>query len=139
MSSVNFELLASAAQTASMVGGIINTAGIKEMEIFVDLTAGSGTLSKFSVFLEGTSDDGTTWFELLYDTSVKNSSGAVPADEPTVTTNKRNIVGESAIVTVATKWTAQYTRFPDNVRVRVIITPTATPSETFSVKGVGKT
>ena len=139
MSAVNFEILPLAAQTASMAGGWVDVAGLKEMDVFVRVTTGSGTLSKFSVFLEGTDDDGTTSYELLADTSFKNSSGATPADEPTpISTNKRNVVGEAAIVTTETKWTAQYTRFPDKIRARVIITPTAAPSETLSVKAVGK-
>lgn len=135
MSAVNFELLASAAQTASFVGGAIDVAGIKEMEVFVELTAGSGTLTEFTLFLEGSSDDGTTWFELVADNVLKNTGTAA---DPTVTSAKRNIITEGGIVTTLTKWIAQYTRFPDKIRVRVIITPTASPSETFSVKAVGK-
>lgn len=136
MSTVNFELFPSQAVTASVVGATIDVSGIKEMEVFPRITAGSGTLSALSLYLEGSDDGGTTFYELVADTVLKNTGLAA---DPTVNSAKRNIITETAIVTSETKWTAQYTRFPDKVRVRIIITPTAAPSETVGVKAVGKT
>ena len=51
-------LLESAAQTASGNGASIPVAGISELAVFVRVTAGSGTLTAFSVWIEGSSDAG---------------------------------------------------------------------------------
>lgn len=136
MSKINLELLPLQAYTVSGVGAAIDVQGYQEMVVTVHVTTGSGTLSAFSVYLEGSDDDGTTWYELEVDTVVK-ASGAAADVTPSV--QKRNIVTESAIVTADTKWSAQYRNFPDKVRARWIITPTAAPSETFGVKAVART
>ncbi len=141
MGSVYIVLLAPGAQVASANGGWIDVSDSKELLVALRLTAGSGTLSHFSVYLEGTDDDGVTSYELLADTVFKNTLVSSPtAAEPTsLRTNKRNIVDdETAIITINSRWTATYTKFGKKVRVRWIITPTAAPSETFGVRAVGK-
>lgn len=136
MSAVNLELLPLQAYTVGAAGGAIDVAGLKELWVTVRLTTGSGTLGNFSVYLEGTDDEGTTWYELVADTVLKNNGAA---DDPTTNVDKRNIVdNETTIITTETKWTAQYTRFPDKVRARWILSGGASPSETFGVKAVGK-
>ncbi len=129
------ELLASAAQTTSGNGASIDIPGYRELLVTVNLTAGSGTLSAFSVYLEASDDGGSTWYELVAETVLKNTA---TAGDPTVNSAKRNIVTETAIVSSATKWTAVYRTFGEKVRARWLITPTSTPSETFAVKAIGK-
>lgn len=134
VSSTSITLLASAAQTASANGATVDVSGIKELTVYVNVTAGSGTLSAFSVYLESSDDGGTTWYEILADEILKTTGTAA---EPTPTIQKRNIVTEAAIVTSA-KYAATFTNFGNKVRVHWLITPTSAPSETFSVKAVGK-
>jgi hypothetical protein len=142
MSSQQYTLLASAAQTASGNGAWIDVDGAKELQVLVDLTAGSGTLSAFSLYLES-SDDGVASFEILADTVFKNTLVSSPTvAEPTaIRTDKRNIIDgavETAIIVIPTRWTATYRVFGKKVRARWIITPTSSPSETFEVTAVGK-
>lgn len=141
--STNITLLASAAQTASANGAAVDVSGLRELTVYVNLTAGSGTLTAFSVYLESSDDGGTTWYELLADTVFKNALVSAPtaADPTAIRTDKRNIVDgavETAIITVNSHWTATYSKFGNKIRARWIITPTSSPSETFSVKAVGK-
>ena len=132
--SERIELLASAAQTASANGAAVDVSGHKELLVMVNVTAGSGTLTAFSVFLESSDDGGATWYEILADTVLKSTGAAA---EPTPTLQKRNIVTETAIVASA-KYAATYTKFGEKVRPRWLITPTSSPSETFEINAIGK-
>jgi hypothetical protein len=130
MSKTRFELLASAAQTATAQGGGVSVSGIKSMALCVDVTNVSGSLS--SIYLQGSSDGGTTWFDLLCETYVYTTSGTVV----TSGTFRRDVV--TAITTgVVVKAAATYRIFPDYVRVAFVIAGSG-PTSTFSVKGIGE-
>jgi hypothetical protein len=130
MSKTRFEILASAAQTATAQGGGVSVSGIKSMALCVDVTSVSGSLS--SIYLQGSSDGGTTWFDLLCETYVYTTSGTVV----TSGTFRRDVV--TAITTgVIVKAAATYRIFPDLVRAAFVIAGSG-PTSTFSVKAIGE-
>jgi len=130
MSKTRFELQAAGAQTATGQGGGNAVAGIKSLALCVDVTNCSGSLS--SVYLQGSSDGGTTWYDLLCETYVYTTSGTVV----TSGTFRRDVV--TAITTgVIVKAAATYRIFPDYVRAAWVIAGSG-PTSTFSVKGIGE-
>lgn len=132
MSATQFDLLASAAQTASATGASVDVAGLREMAVFVNVTASSGTFTVFRVYLEASDDGGTTWYELAADDVIENGIAAPGAGSA----NQRDIVNKTTTV-AASKFTATYSAFGNKVRPRWVLTG-STPSVTFSVKAVGK-
>lgn len=130
MSSTRFEVLASAAQTATAQSGGIAVGNLKELALCIDVTNVSASLS--SVYLQGSSDGGTTWFDLLCESYVYTTSGT------TVTSGtwRRDVV-TSFTTGVILKALATYRAFPDYVRAAWVIAGSG-PTSTFSVKGVGK-
>lgn len=131
-SSTPITLLASAAQTASANGASIDVSGIKELTVFVNVTAQSGTFTAFRVYLESSDDQGVTWYELAADVVLVNGAAAPGAG----TANQRDLVNKTTTVSVE-KYTGTYTKFGSKVRAIWVLTGT-TPSVTFSVKAIGK-
>lgn len=130
MSSTRLELLASAAQTATAQGGAIAVGNLKELALCIDVTNVSASLS--SVYLQSSSDGGTTWFDLLCESYVYTTSGT------TVTSGTWRRDTVTAFTTgVVLKCFAKYATFGDYVRAAWVIAGSG-PSCTFSVKGVGK-
>lgn len=132
MSKTRFDILASAAQTATGQGGQISVAGIKSLGLFVDVTNVSGTLS--ALYLQGSSDGGTTWYDLLAEASVILTSGSTAATSST--SWGRNINIDAMSSGAVRKIWASYPRcFGDYVRAAWVLSGT---SATFSVKGIGE-
>ena len=132
MSNTRFDIIASAAQTATAQGGGIAVANIKEMAICVDVTAVSGSLG--AIYMQASSDGGTTWYDLLAKTFSNLTTGA---SSGTTGSAARNLV--SSLTTGAViKAFAAYDTFGDLVRAAWVISGSG-PSCTFSVKAIGKT
>ncbi len=100
----------------------------------VDITAISGTATPtMSVWLQGTDDDGTTWFDIPYDLQLVTTAPATA--DVTAITNKRNAVNGA---TAVGKYVAIYKHLSyAAVRLAGAITGT-TPSFTFSAVLSGK-
>jgi hypothetical protein len=130
MSKTRFELLASAAQTATGQGGGVSVSGIKSLVIFADVTVVSASLN--ALYLQGSSDGGTSWFDLLAETYVQTTSGITG----TSGTFARNIASSLTTGNIQ-KIVATYRIFPDYVRAAWNLSGSG-PSSTFSVKGVGE-
>lgn len=132
MSSTRFDLAASAAQTATGQGGAISVGALKEMAIMVDVTTVSGSLT--SIYLQSSSDAGTTWFDLLAEAKTCLTSGA-----GTTTTGSwvRNVMSDALTTGNVQKIWATYRGFGDFVRAAWVISGSG-PACTFSVKAVGK-
>lgn len=133
MSKTRFDILASAAQTATGQGGGISVSGIKNLALFAEATSVSGSLS--TIYLQGSSDGGTTWFDMLAETALNLTSGTAAG---TSTTWVRNILID---VTLGTgnirKVMATYRIFGDYVRAAWHISGSGA-SSTFYVKGIGE-
>lgn len=134
MSSTRIELLAAAAQTATAQGSGIAVGNLKELGVCVEVTNVSGSLS--AIYLQGSSDGGTTWFDLVCDAFCNLTSGA---SSGTTGSFARNLV--SSLTTGAViKAFASYGKnagFGDYVRAAWVIAGSG-PSCTFSMKGIGK-
>ena len=131
-SAVNFDLLASAAQVASGNGASLDVSGLKELSVFIDATATSGTVTEWRAWLESSNDGGVSWFETFADSVLKGGETAPGgASNP-----QRDIVNESS-GQASQKYVAKYTNFGNKVRARWTLVGT-TPSQTFSAKVVGK-
>lgn len=127
----NITVLASAAQTASGIGGgvditpcvLFNALTTPEYDFAqVIVTAGSGTVTAWKVWLE-TSGDGVNWAPLPSWSTVTFSG--------TATAGTHLIVNETSLVTSGNA-SGFYSAPLTNVRARWTLTGT-TPSETFSV------
>jgi len=127
------ELLASASTGASGNGGGIDVRNLKELLVFADCTASSGTGEVLDLWLQTSSDGGTTWYDMIYERQLQ-----VDADgtETAGIANGRDIVNMAADE-ACEDGIAVYTVFGDYVRVKYIIAGTG-PSYTFSVKAIGK-
>jgi hypothetical protein len=119
-------LKASGAQTTAGTGTAQEIGGLRFLTVLVNVTAGSGTVNPFRVWLEGTVD-GTTWFELACQNVLKNGAAA----PGTAAATQRDIVAEVAVVTAA-KYVATCETYVSQVRIAWNIAG-STPSETFSV------
>ena len=132
MSKTRFELLASAAQTATGQGSGISVGGIKNLALCVDITSVSGSMT--SLYLQASSDGGTTWYDLLSEAYVMFTSGAVAGTSGTWT---RNIVSATLTTGQIQRAQAIYKVFGDYIRAAWHISGSG-PSCTFSVKGIGE-
>lgn len=131
--STRFEIQASGAQTASSNSGGISVAGIREMIVYFDCTASSGTGEVLDLFLQSSSDGGVTWFDLPYEIALQTDGDGT---ETAGTANGRDFVNMAADE-ACEDGSAVYRVFGDQIRARWFIAGT-TPSFTFSVKAVGK-
>jgi len=146
VAATRFEIQASGPQTTDGNGGNIAVAGIREMVAFVDVTASGGTTPSLSVWLQSSSDGGTTWYDLPYevallDANTTHAEGAhrappISAASGSAAIGARNIVDQLAASPA--KAVAVYRTFGDVVRGKWKITGT-TPTFTFSIKAVSKT
>jgi len=128
MSATRIEILASGAQTATAQGGAIAVGNMKELGVMADVTVASGTLT---VYLQSSSDGGTTWFDLPYDLALVTAATAAAG---TATASNRNI---HSSITATAKAMAQYAKFGDLVRGAWVISGSGA-TFTFSIKAVGK-
>jgi hypothetical protein len=126
-----FEILASAAQTATAQGGAISVSGIKELIVYATCTASSAP-TRLDVYLQSSSDGGTTWYDLPHESEMATASAGT---DVTANTNKRNVLDNVTTCASAVKAVARYTNFGDQVRAAWVISGT---SFTISVKAVGK-
>lgn len=126
-----FDLIASATQTATAQGGQVSVTGIKELIVFANCTASSSP-TQLDLYLQTSSDGGTTWYDLTADVVQQTNAAAA---ETAATTNKRDVF--EAVTTCASPVRAigKYTVFGGLVRVAWVITGT---SFTFGVKAIGK-
>ena len=132
--SQRFEFHASGAETATGNSGAIQIPTFSQMLVGVDVTAVSGTTPAMDIYLQGSDDGGTTWYDMPYD--LQMTTAAAPADIDANET-RRNINGTAAAAATG-KHLAIYKEIPtDTVRLRWVISGT-TPSFTFSASGVGK-
>lgn len=146
MGAYKFDIQLSAAQTATGNGGAIPTGGVKEMAVYVDVTAQSGTTPVLTVFLQSSSDGGITWYDCPFEAALETAITSAEGDHRSpniatdVSTNKggtRNIIHLLAGASVPRKSYADYFIFGDLIRAAWVIAGT-TPSFTFSMKGIGK-
>jgi hypothetical protein len=126
------ELVASATQTASGNSAAFSVPTAVMAMLGIDITAGS-TVTKLDIYLEGSDDGGTTWYELPCDVVMKTS--AVDADNAATSAPQRDVVKDKAS-TAAEKFTGIYRQLPaDYVRLRWIFTGTSfTMSASLVVK-----
>lgn len=129
MSAVRFDILPSALQTATGAGGAIPVIGLKELTVYVDLTA-HDTLTRLDVYLQSSSDGGTTWYDLPCRQRVEVSAAGTGG---TPGFNVRNILDNATAA--PERWMAKFREFGDLVRAAWILNGT---SVTMSVKGIGK-
>lgn len=127
-----FELLASGAQTATAQGSAISTSGIREMLVFATCTA-SNTPTRLDVYLQSSSDGGTTWYDLPAEAQML--TGTAGTDITSTNVVRRNILDNVTTCASTQKAAAKYTVFGDLVRAAWVISGT---SFTISVKAVGK-
>jgi len=133
--STRLDLQTSAAQTATGNGGGIPVPAVREVLVFFDCTASSGTGETLDVLLQTSSDGGTTWFDMVYETAVSTDGDGT---ETTPTEWDRDYVNLGADVACSgVRAVALYRDFGDLIRVKWFIAGT-TPSYTFSVKAIGK-
>lgn len=131
-------LLASGAQTAAGQGGTIDVSACRIVYPFVSVTAGSGTVTTFKVYLEGSPDGGLTWSGLhCWHQSKRVTTGPVTTFLATAGSGEGLIVNETAVVSSATTYAGSCDVTTDTVRLGWEISGT-TPSETFSAQLVCK-
>ncbi len=132
--SQRFEFHPSAAETSTGQSQAFQIPTFSQMLVGVDITAASGTTPALDIYLQGSDDGGTTWYDIPYDLALTTNAAAA---DLTATAQKRNINGTAAVA-AAGKHVAIYKEIPtDTVRLRWVISGT-TPSFTFSASGVGK-
>lgn len=135
---VRRDLAASAARTAPGSGNTIDVSSCRTLFALVDVTTGSGTVTTFKAYLEGSSDGGVTWGGLqCWHQSKRVASGPTVTFLATAGSGEGLIVNETAVVSVATTFGAACDVTTDTVRLGWEIAGT-TPSETFSAKLVCK-
>lgn len=126
-----FDILASATQTATAQGGAIPVAGIKELTVYATCTA-STTPTQLDVYLQSSSDGGTTWYDLTADVVQTTNTGAA---ETAAVANQRDVLQAVTTCATAVKAIAKYTVFGSQVRAAWVLTGT---NFTFSIKAIGK-
>jgi hypothetical protein len=135
---IRIDLIASGARTAAGQGTTVDVTSCHRLFVLVSVTAGSGTVNPFKVYLEGTTDGGITWSGLHCARQSKRVTAA-----PTTTfiatggAGDGLIVNEAAVVSAATTYAASCDVNTDTVRLGWEIAGT-TPSETFSAQLVCK-
>ena len=129
--STRFELLASGAQTATAQGSAISTSGIREMIVYVSCTTSSAP-TRLDVYLQSSSDGGTTWYDLPAEAQMLTAAAGTDITSTNVV--RRNILDNQTCAS-AVKAVAKYTVFGDYVRAAWVISGT---SFTFGVKAIGK-
>lgn len=129
-----FEIQAQVTTTVSSNSGGVSVRDLREILVFVSCLAASGTGETLDLYVQSSSDGGTTWYDIPADVAEEMSAVAT---EGTTTANKRDIL-ELAADDACVNAVGKYTVFGDYIRIRWLIAGT-TPSYTFSVKAIGKT
>jgi len=118
---------ASAAQTANgNSSAVALPARASSLLCLVSITAGSGTVTAFQVRIQGTEDDGATYYTLAPEFSSRDYDAA-----PGNSTASRDFVSETAVRTSG-KAEAHFKTLTKKFRAQWTITGT-TPSETFEI------
>lgn len=124
------DLHAKATISASGQGGAKAVAGVKELLVLVDVTD-LVTTPTLTVYLQSSSDGGTTWFDVPHrGAKLLTATAAEPAAE---IEGDRNIVDAT---TAVAKWAARYTEFGDLVRLAFIFSGAG--SFDLAAKAIGK-
>lgn len=132
MAKQNIVLLASAAQTASANGAAIPVGTLTMAMACVNITAKGGTSPTLKVWLQGSDDEGTTWYDLPYDYQMDTTAGGT---DVTAVAGKRNICESSDALG---QWAAIFKHLPcKHVRAVWAIGGTGGPTFTFAVKLAG--
>jgi hypothetical protein len=127
------EMVASAAFTASSNSASFSISTAVNLFVGVDITAASGT-PVLDLWLQGSDDGGTTWYDYPCDVQLKTS---LTASEGTTSANVRSIV-DNKTSTTAEQFMCEYKAVAtDKIRLKWIISGT-TPSFTFSASYVAK-
>lgn len=131
MSARRIELVASAVQSGSANSDAFSVATLTMGVVGVDITAITST-PDLDIWLQGSDDGGTTWYDLPYDQQLTSAAAAA---DLTANTHKRNINGTSSAAAVS-KHAAVYKHLAaDVVRLAWVLT---TGTITFSASLVGK-
>lgn len=132
MGATRFNLQASGAQATTGQGGAKAVAGVKEIEVSLDVTVVSGGTPVLTVYLQSSRDGGLTFFDILHEGAIILS--AVSAAGVKIAAGERNIITDGAVVLKAS---ARYNNFGDIIRLAWVIGGT-TPSFTFQADAIGK-
>lgn len=127
----NIVLHALGAETAAGTGTAMNLGNLRTATVFARVTAGSGTVTTFNVWIE-CSADGTNFTECALDNRVE----ATTTGTGTFTDNTVFLITETAVTTSGV-YSGQLGAAPQAIRARWNIAGT-TPSETFEVVAVPK-
>lgn len=131
MSARRIELVASAAQSGAANSDSFSVATLTMGVVGVDITAITST-PDLDIWLQGSDDGGTTWYDLPYDQQLTHTGTAT---DTTAGTNKRNINGATSAAATG-KHVAVYKHLAcDYVRLAWTLT---TGTITFSASLVGK-
>jgi hypothetical protein len=133
MSSTRLAILASASQSATAQSSAIAVGNLKELAVCVQATVVTGSLH--ALWMQGSSDGGTTWFDILAESIVNLTSGSVSG---TTGTWIRNIITGAMTTGQVMKAYGTYKTFGDYVRAAWVITAAANPTVTLQIDGVGK-
>lgn len=124
----------SAAETTTANGPLtFDTSGYSYMKCGMSITAGSGTVTGFSLWTQGSFDNGATWFDLLTDAGLTTAAGtAGTATTATYSAPRREIYVATAVQTSVQAIARFQAYVPPLIRASWAITGT-TPSETFAL------
>lgn len=129
MSYRNFELQASAVQTGPSNSGAVSIPAASMLELDVKVTAQTA-LTALSIWLEGSNDGETTWFELPADYAYKNEGSVAAAVAPRQ--GVRNVVDNESGSGAVAQYTGIYKHIAaEKIRLRWFIAGT---NVTFSAK-----
>ena len=112
-------------------GGGIPVSGVKSLALCVDVTVVSGSLT---VYMQGSSDGGTTWFDMLAESICNLTTGVASG---TTGTWIRNLTPTNLGTGNVSKTMATYRIFSDYIRAAWVISGSGAASN-FSVKGIGE-
>jgi hypothetical protein len=126
-----FILHALGAEITVGTGAAVDLGNWRNATVHARVTAGSGTVNPFDLWLE-CSANGASWTECALDDRVEaTTTGAGPFTDNTI-----KLIAEVA-VTTAGVYSARLTAVPQSIRARWNIAGT-TPSETFELVVVGR-
>lgn len=135
MAAKRFEMVSAQAFTLSGNSAPFAVATGVDLDVSVNCTAASGTTPTMHVFLQGSPDGGTTWYDVPCDMAL--TTNAAGANVAAKTTN-RNINGDTAISAAGTKCNGRFRGLGyDTIRLAWVIGGT-TPSFTFEADCVAK-
>lgn len=127
-----FTLVASAAFTTQGISSTLDAGGYGSLTAVVTHSTGTGT--QFRVWLQGSLDNGSTWFPLPATNVFKTIAAAAGLNETTstFTANQASLVNEAGPFTATTIFVGSINNPPPLVRAAWNINGT-TPSQTFGI------